>query len=105
MSSGANLFSLTGVGRLGFGSDRGGAGWCTGGTKITFEARMQLMTLMALMLEITTSTSTTTMELSAVTMGDENRVSPPPPFDGVGGFVVDRFWQAGRLWFSLNSGN
>ena len=78
MSSGANLFSLTGVGRLGFGSDRGGAGWCTGGTKITFEARMQLMTLMALMLEITTSTSTTTMELSAVTMGDENRVSPPP---------------------------
>ena len=33
-------FSLTGVGRLGFGSDRGGAGWCTGGTRITFGARM-----------------------------------------------------------------
>jgi len=49
------------------------------------------MTLMALMLEITTSTGTTTMELSAVTMGDENRVSPP--FDGLDGFVVDRFCE------------
>jgi len=52
---------------------------------------MQPMTHMALTLEITTSTGTTTMELSAVTMGDENRVSPP--FDGLGGFVVDRFCE------------
>jgi len=49
---------------------------------------MQPMTLMALMLEITTSTSTTTMELSAVTIGDENI-----PFDGLGVFVVDRFCE------------
>ena len=70
------------------------------------------MTLMALMLEITTRTGTTTMELSVVAMVDENRVSPHPQLMASVGSTSESTtpsaphselsWQA---VLDLNSGN
>jgi len=53
---------------------------------------MQPMTLLLLMLEITTITGTTSMELSAVTIGMKTGLAAHP-VDGLGCFVVGRFCE------------